>query len=239
MRHIKELLQKRVASQPFNLPNAGSVFRNPPGRPRGAPHRVRGAQGLRRRRRPGLAQARELRRERRSRDGARTSRRSSITCTRPCSRRPAWTSFARCASWGTADEPRTRRRADGRALGRARDLAHLGPCRARGAAQQERRRASVRSGRARALRPEARGLPARVHRAARAFRRGRHGAGRPRGAAHPVHRQRRDGLGVVHGQVAHQARVGRLGHPHAALRDGEVHHRLGEGDRAARACRSS
>ncbi|HLX22567.1 MAG TPA: UDP-N-acetylmuramate dehydrogenase [Usitatibacter sp.] len=31
MRHIKELLQKRVASQPLQLPNAGSVFRNPPG----------------------------------------------------------------------------------------------------------------------------------------------------------------------------------------------------------------
>ncbi|MFZ3322073.1 MAG: UDP-N-acetylmuramate dehydrogenase [Usitatibacter sp.] len=31
MRHIKELLEKRVASQPLNLPNAGSVFRNPPG----------------------------------------------------------------------------------------------------------------------------------------------------------------------------------------------------------------
>ncbi len=28
---IKELLSKRVASQPLNLPNAGSVFRNPPG----------------------------------------------------------------------------------------------------------------------------------------------------------------------------------------------------------------
>jgi UDP-N-acetylmuramate dehydrogenase len=28
---IKELLQKRVASQPLNQPNAGSVFRNPPG----------------------------------------------------------------------------------------------------------------------------------------------------------------------------------------------------------------
>lgn len=28
---IKELLEKRVASQPLNLPNAGSVFRNPPG----------------------------------------------------------------------------------------------------------------------------------------------------------------------------------------------------------------
>jgi len=31
MRRIKDLLQKRVASQPLNLPNAGSVFRNPPG----------------------------------------------------------------------------------------------------------------------------------------------------------------------------------------------------------------
>jgi UDP-N-acetylmuramate dehydrogenase len=30
MGHIKELLQKRVASQPLTLPNAGSVFRNPP-----------------------------------------------------------------------------------------------------------------------------------------------------------------------------------------------------------------
>jgi UDP-N-acetylmuramate dehydrogenase len=31
MEGIKELLQKRVASQPLNQPNAGSVFRNPPG----------------------------------------------------------------------------------------------------------------------------------------------------------------------------------------------------------------
>ncbi len=30
-RQIKELLGKRIASQPLNLPNAGSVFRNPPG----------------------------------------------------------------------------------------------------------------------------------------------------------------------------------------------------------------
>lgn len=29
-RRIKELLQKRIAAQPLNLPNAGSVFRNPP-----------------------------------------------------------------------------------------------------------------------------------------------------------------------------------------------------------------
>ncbi len=31
MQRIKELLQKRVATQPLNEPNAGSVFRNPPG----------------------------------------------------------------------------------------------------------------------------------------------------------------------------------------------------------------
>ena len=30
-REIKVLLNKRIASQPLNLPNAGSVFRNPPG----------------------------------------------------------------------------------------------------------------------------------------------------------------------------------------------------------------
>ena len=29
-RQIKELLMKRINSQPLNLPNAGSVFRNPP-----------------------------------------------------------------------------------------------------------------------------------------------------------------------------------------------------------------
>jgi UDP-N-acetylmuramate dehydrogenase len=28
---IRELLEKRIASQPLQLPNAGSVFRNPPG----------------------------------------------------------------------------------------------------------------------------------------------------------------------------------------------------------------
>jgi len=30
-RRITELLAQRIASQPLNLPNAGSVFRNPPG----------------------------------------------------------------------------------------------------------------------------------------------------------------------------------------------------------------
>ncbi|HET9581094.1 MAG TPA: UDP-N-acetylenolpyruvoylglucosamine reductase, partial [Usitatibacter sp.] len=31
MLRIRELLARRVASQPLNQPNAGSVFRNPPG----------------------------------------------------------------------------------------------------------------------------------------------------------------------------------------------------------------
>jgi UDP-N-acetylmuramate dehydrogenase len=31
MARMRELLAKRVASQPLNQPNAGSVFRNPPG----------------------------------------------------------------------------------------------------------------------------------------------------------------------------------------------------------------
>lgn len=31
MQNIKELLEKRINSQPLNLPNSGSVFRNPPG----------------------------------------------------------------------------------------------------------------------------------------------------------------------------------------------------------------
>jgi len=30
-RQIKALLSKRISTQPLNLPNAGSVFRNPPG----------------------------------------------------------------------------------------------------------------------------------------------------------------------------------------------------------------
>jgi hypothetical protein len=34
----------------------------------------------------------------------------------------------------------------------------------------------------------------------------------------PVHRERRHGLRALHGQVAHEARMGRLGHPDTALR---------------------
>ena len=46
MARMKALLEQRVATQPLSQPNAGSVFRNPPGRPCGAAHRVVRAQGL-------------------------------------------------------------------------------------------------------------------------------------------------------------------------------------------------
>ncbi len=44
---IKELLEKRVASQPLNLPNAGSVFRNPPGDYAARLIEITGLKGLR------------------------------------------------------------------------------------------------------------------------------------------------------------------------------------------------
>jgi UDP-N-acetylmuramate dehydrogenase len=44
---IKELLEKRVASQPLNLPNAGSVFRNPPGDYAARLIEISGLKGLR------------------------------------------------------------------------------------------------------------------------------------------------------------------------------------------------
>jgi len=44
---IKELLEKRVASQPLNLPNAGSVFRNPPGDHAARLIEITGLKGLR------------------------------------------------------------------------------------------------------------------------------------------------------------------------------------------------
>ena len=95
-----------------------------------------------------------------------------------------------------------------------------------GAARKGRRRAPVRSGRARPVGPAARRLRPRVHRAARPLRRGRHGAGRARDARDSVHRQRRDGVGARDGQVAHQARLARERHPDAALSRRRRAHRL-------------
>ena len=103
------------------------------------------------------------------------------------------------------------------------------------AARKGRRRASVRSGRARSVRPEARGLRPRLHRAARPLRRGRHRAGRARDAEDSVHRQRRHGLGARDGQVAHQARLARERNPDAALSRGRRAHRLDARRRRARA----
>ena len=65
---------------------------------------------------------------------------------------------------------------------------------ARGAARKRRGRARVRSGASASCSSCKReGFDARLHRAARALRRGRHGAGRARVARHSLHRQRRDG----------------------------------------------
>ena len=57
----------------------------------------------------------------------------------------------------------------------------------------------------------------RVHRAARARRRGRHGAGAARDPRHPVHRVGRARLRALDGQGAHQAPAGRGRDPHAGV----------------------
>jgi UDP-N-acetylmuramate dehydrogenase len=60
---IKDLLARRIATQPLSLPNAGSVFPQPAGRSRRAPRRVLRPQGPRDRRCARLGDARELHRE--------------------------------------------------------------------------------------------------------------------------------------------------------------------------------
>ena len=60
---IAELLRRRIATQPLDLPNAGSVFRNPPG-----DHAARliescGLKGYADRRRAGVGEAREFHRQ--------------------------------------------------------------------------------------------------------------------------------------------------------------------------------
>jgi UDP-N-acetylmuramate dehydrogenase len=63
--------RKRIATQPLNLPNAGSVFRNPPGDHCGKAHRKLRTQGLRHWRRARVGEARELHRQSgRRREGA-------------------------------------------------------------------------------------------------------------------------------------------------------------------------
>ena len=63
---IKELLEKRIATQPLALPNAGLGVPQPARRPRGAADRVLRAEGLRDRRRARVREARQLHRQSRA-----------------------------------------------------------------------------------------------------------------------------------------------------------------------------
>ena len=60
---IKELLARRIATQPLALPNAGSVFRNPPGDHAARLIEACGLKGYRDRRRARVGEARELHRQ--------------------------------------------------------------------------------------------------------------------------------------------------------------------------------
>ncbi len=221
---MRELLSRRVASQPLPLPNAGSVFRNPPG-----DHAARliescGLKGYTAGARARLARS------------TRTSSSISGAAHAPPTSRPLIEPRARarccaqtgidlkprCASWGgrvTTDRLRQGRGAAGRPVGRARDLAHdaARACSRRCARRGWTRMPSTPPS-ATLVELKREGFARVLHRAARPLRRGRHGAGRARGDAHPLHRQRRDGLGARDGQVAHQARLaGACGIADAAL----------------------
>ena len=180
---IKELLARRIATQPLKLPNAGSVFRNPPG-----DHAARliescGLKGLR-------AAARGSREKHANfivnPEGAASA--ADIECADRCTCR-------------TTVLEQTRRRPDPevRIVGESRHEMSFGKVAVllggksaereislmsggmvlAALRSQRRGRACVRSGRARAWTTLMReGFDARVHRAARPLRRGRHGAGR-------------------------------------------------------------
>ena len=102
------------------------------------------------------------------------------------------------------------RGAQGRPLAGARRLAALGrPGRGRARGARPRGRSPLDVGPDLVARP-ARGAPRRrLHRPARARRRGRHRPGAARDPRHPLHRPRRRGLRALHGQGRRQARAAR------------------------------
>ena len=186
-RAIESCCAARIATQPLDVPNAGSVFRNPPG-----DHAARliescWPQGLRHRRRARVGEARELHREsagQRERRRHRGADRARAACRARTG--PASISSRKCGSSedAAADTPMSE-------FGKGGGVCMGGPSAEReisllsGNARARRRCASRTSTRIRSIRPSARSVRAqarrlrpRVHRAARPLRRGRHGAGR-------------------------------------------------------------
>ena len=97
-RKVKELLARRIATQPLGEPNAGSVFRNPPGTYAARLIEDCGLERPRDRRRGDLAQARELHRQygRRARRRHRSADRARATLGER--RSSASSSSAKCGS---------------------------------------------------------------------------------------------------------------------------------------------